>query len=71
MQKPFLTPGKLYDNFSVEGIVCRLLRLVQHLHEAELSDPDVQAALKKRAAALLEQSRGTITGPLPKRRTSP
>lgn len=62
--KPFITPGVLYDNMSVEGIVIRLLRLVQHISEADLSDPENQAALKKRAAILLRQSRGKITGPI-------
>jgi len=64
MRKPFITPGALYDNSSVEGIVIGLVRLARDIHECDLSTPENQAVLKERAAALLAQSRGTITGPI-------
>ncbi len=63
-QQPLIKPGKLYDHHSVEGIVIRLLRLARDLDEADLSNPVNQLALKKRAAALREQSRGKIVGPI-------
>jgi hypothetical protein len=63
-EQPFIKPGKLYDNHSVEGIVIRLLRLVRDFHEADLADPQTRDALKKRAVILSEQSRGKIIGPI-------
>ena|ERR1700739_1527319 len=63
-KQPFINPGKLYDNHSVEGIVIRLVRLVRDLHEADLADPETRNALKKRAVILSAQSRGKIIGAL-------